>query len=154
MISMIRLDDRLVHGQVAFSWKARLGYQAVVIASDSASKDEVRKMALKMCCPEDVKIAIRDVDNAIELLKNEKLKPLKVLVVTDNTEDLLKLCSNLDEKPLVNIGGLGKKDDTKELFKAVWVNERDIENLNSIQDLGYKIEAQQVPSSRALTYKK
>lgn len=26
MISMIRMDDRLLHGQVAYAWKADLGY--------------------------------------------------------------------------------------------------------------------------------
>lgn len=47
MISMIRMDDRLLHGQVAYAWKADLGYNAVVIASDAASKDEFKKKALK-----------------------------------------------------------------------------------------------------------
>lgn len=46
MISMIRMDDRLLHGQVAYAWKADLGYNAVVIASDAASKDEFKKKAL------------------------------------------------------------------------------------------------------------
>ena len=79
MISMIRMDDRLLHGQVAYAWKADLGYNAVVIASDAASKDEFKKKALKMCCPSGIKIAIRPVEEAVELLKNPKLQPLKVL---------------------------------------------------------------------------
>uniref|UniRef100_UPI003BACC4E8 PTS sugar transporter subunit IIB n=2 Tax=Clostridium TaxID=1485 RepID=UPI003BACC4E8 len=73
---MIRIDDRLLHGQVAFAWKAYLGYNTVVIASDNASKDEVKKMALKMCCPSDVRLAIRSVDDALVLLRNPKLDKL------------------------------------------------------------------------------
>ena len=46
MILKIRIDDRLLHGQVAYSWKSALSYNAIVIASDSAAKDEVRKICL------------------------------------------------------------------------------------------------------------
>ena len=59
MILKIRIDDRLLHGQVAYSWKSALSYDAIVIASDSAAKDEVRKMALKLCCPDGVRLATR-----------------------------------------------------------------------------------------------
>ena len=48
MILKIRIDDRLLHGQVAYSWKSALGYDAIVIVSDSAAKDEMRKTALKL----------------------------------------------------------------------------------------------------------
>ena len=39
MIQRIRIDDRLLHGQVAFSWKSELGFNAIVIASDAAAND-------------------------------------------------------------------------------------------------------------------
>ena len=42
MILKIRIDDRLLHGQVAYSWKSALSYDAIVIVSDSAAKDEMR----------------------------------------------------------------------------------------------------------------
>lgn len=43
MIQRIRIDDRLLHGQVAFSWKSELNFDAVVIASDAAANDPVRR---------------------------------------------------------------------------------------------------------------
>lgn len=154
MICMIRMDDRLLHGQVAFAWKAYLGYNAVVIASDGASKDDVKKMALKMCSPSDVRLAIRSVDDALTLLKNPKLDPLKVLVVMDNTSDLLKLCKQLHEKPLINLGGMTRGENTVELIKAVNATEDDIKNLDEVLELGYEIECRQVPSDRPISYKK
>ena len=74
MILKIRIDDRLLHGQVAYSWKSALGYDAIVIVSDSAAKDEMRKTALKLCCPDGVKLATRTVEAGAELLKNPKLR--------------------------------------------------------------------------------
>ena len=42
MIQAIRIDDRLLHGQVAYSWKAKFNYQAIVIADDEVDNDEMR----------------------------------------------------------------------------------------------------------------
>lgn len=74
MILKIRVDDRLLHGQVAYSWKSALSYDAIVIVSDSAAKDDVRKMALKLCCPDGVKLAVRTVEAGADLLKNPSLR--------------------------------------------------------------------------------
>ena len=51
MIVKLRIDDRLLHGQVAYSWKSALSYNAIVIASDAAAADEFRKGVIKMCWP-------------------------------------------------------------------------------------------------------
>ena len=154
MICMIRMDDRLLHGQVAYAWKADLGYNAVVIASDEASKDDVKKAALKMCCPSDVRLAIRTVEDALKLLKNPKLESLRVLVVMDNPKDLLKLCKQLDEKPRINLGGMTRRENTTELIKAVNATKEDIENLDNVLNLGFSIECRQVPSDRPVAYEK
>ena len=84
MIQLIRIDDRLLHGQVAYSWKAYLGYDAIVIISEDVVKDEIRKMAIKIAKPEGVRLAIRGIKEGVELLNNDKLKALKVFAVTDD----------------------------------------------------------------------
>ena len=75
MIQLIRVDDRLLHGQVAYSWKAKLQYDAIVLVSDEASKDDLRKATLKMCCPPGVKLATRSVEEGANLLNNPKFAP-------------------------------------------------------------------------------
>lgn len=79
MIQAVRIDDRLLHGQVAYSWKAKFNYQAIVIADDEVDNDEMRKSIIKMAVPSGVKLAIKNINNAIELLKNPKLKMLTYL---------------------------------------------------------------------------
>ena len=66
MIVKLRIDDRLLHGQVAYSWKAKLGYNAIVSVSDAASNDDLRKATIKMCCPDGVKLATRETAKCIE----------------------------------------------------------------------------------------
>ncbi|WP_429976101.1 PTS sugar transporter subunit IIB [Enterococcus sp. DIV0086] len=152
MIQLIRIDDRLLHGQVAYNWKAYLGYEAIVIVSDSASSDDMRKMALKMAKPENVKLAIRTTENAIKLLNNEKLKKLNVFVVTDTIESAKKLFDGISERPLLNIGGIQKADNKEPITSYAYVTEEDKGVLNNLKQSGIKIEFRLVPSDKPKTY--
>lgn len=152
MIVKIRIDDRLLHGQVAYSWKSALSYNAIVIASDEASGDELRKTAIKMCCPDGVKLATRSIENASILLKNPKLENMKVFVICQNPKDVKRLLKLIDERPVINLGGMQKEDDKKMFSPAVYMNEEDIKNLDEIISKGYKIEVQEVPSTQLKDY--
>ena len=152
MILKLRIDERLLHGQVAYSWKAALAYDAIVIASDEAAADDLRKTTIKLCCPDGVKLATRSVEEAAILLKNDKLIKMKVFVIAANPKSAKRLLDLIDEKPVVNLGGMQKEDDKVFFSKAVYVGKEDIKYLDEINDNGYKIEVQEVPSTNVLNY--
>ncbi|MFM1654967.1 PTS system mannose/fructose/N-acetylgalactosamine-transporter subunit IIB [Brevibacillus sp. B_LB10_24] len=152
MIVKMRIDDRLLHGQVAYSWKSALSYNAIVIASDEAANDDVRKMALKLCCPDGVKLATRTIEEAAALLKNPKLEPMRVFVICAKPKDAYELLERIEEKPVVNVGGMQMADDKVLLSPAVYVSKEDIEYLDKIQAKGIELEVRQVPSEHAKDY--
>ncbi|SHJ10701.1 PTS system, mannose-specific IIB component/PTS system, fructoselysine and glucoselysine-specific IIB component [Clostridium amylolyticum] len=152
MIVKIRIDDRLLHGQVAYSWKSALSYDAIVIASDSAANDDIRKMAIKLCCPDGVKLAIRSISDAATLLKNPKLSSMKVFVICPNPESVHDLLQLIEERPAVNLGGM-QMEPNKVLFSpAVYVNKEDIEYLDKLVASGIRVEVQEVPSKSMKDY--
>lgn len=152
MIVKIRIDDRLLHGQVAYSWKSALSYDAIVIASDSAANDDIRKMAIKLCCPDGVKLAIRSISDAATLLKNPKLSSMKVFVICPNPESVHDLLQLIEERPVVNLGGM-QMEPNKVLFSpAVYVNKEDIEYLDKLVASGISVEVQEVPSKSMKDY--
>ncbi len=153
MIQLIRVDDRLLHGQVAYSWKAALGYEAIVIANDHAASDVIRKNALQLAKPDGVRIAIRSVEDAITLLNNEKLKKLKVFVIVDTPLDALKIYEGIEETPDLNIGGVQSREDRTELVKAVYFNEQELESLDAIVDRGIHASVRLVPSDSEVLIK-
>lgn len=152
MIVTMRIDDRLLHGQVVYSWKAALSYNAVVIASDEVASDETRQMALKMSCPEGVRLAIRSIEEAAKLLKNPKLDPMKVFVLCRNPKDAYRLLQLIDEKPVLNVGGMQNDDGKVQLSPAVYVSQEDIKYLDSIQESDITIEVRQVPTDNVRNY--
>lgn len=152
MILKVRIDDRLLHGQVAFSWKSALGYNAIVIASDAAANDEMRKMTIKLCCPEGVKLATRTIEEAAKLLLNPKLDAMKVFVVCADPKSAYELLEKIKERPTVNLGGMQSSAGKVLFSKNVYVNEEDIAWLDKIREAGYRIEVQEVPSTAVHEY--
>lgn len=152
MIQKIRIDDRLLHGQVAFSWKSALGFDAIVIASDAAANDPMRKQVIKMCCPEGVRLAVRTVEGAAELLRNPRLEAMKVFVICPDPATVSSLLTMIDEKPVVNLGGMQSAEGRAMFSRNVYVNADDIAALDDIAERGYTIEVQEVPSTAAHDY--
>ena len=70
MIIQIRVDDRLIHGQIAVVWSKQFNTTHMVVANDKAAANEVQQMALKMATPSGIKVLIRSVDDAIKIFNN------------------------------------------------------------------------------------
>ena len=153
MIVKPRIDDRLLHGQVAYSWRAKLSYDAIVIISEDVVNDEIRKMTIKMCCPTGVKLAIRNIVDGIKLLNDERLKNLKVFVICADPKTVSLLLEGITEKPVINLGGMQMKDNRKFFSKAVYLSYEDRMYLNKIDEMGYEIEIQEVPETVLTKYK-
>ena len=152
MILKLRIDDRLLHGQIAYSWKSALSYQAIVIANDKAASDEFRKGVIKMCCPEGVKLAVRSVEEAAQLLNNPKLKEMKVFAICANPMDAERLLKLIEERPAVNLGGVQMAQGRRRFSNAVYLNEEELMALDEIVSKGYTVEVQEVPATAMTKY--
>ena len=77
MIKLVRLDYRLLHGQVVFSWTGHVGAQRIIVVDDDAANDEMKKSALLLSKPAGVRVNIFTVDKAIakmpKVAKSKKL---------------------------------------------------------------------------------
>ncbi len=152
MIQQIRIDDRLLHGQVAYSWKAELAYQAVVIASDHVVEDKLRIQALKMAKPQGVKLAVRSIESAQKLLNDPRMEKVKVLVIVESPEDALSLYPLLEEKPLITLGGIQMKENREFFSPAVYLSPEAEQALDDLIELGAEIQVKQVPNEKTKYY--
>lgn len=77
MISLVRIDDRLIHGQVAVVWTKHLGVNRILVANDQIVNNEVQKMSLRMAAPDTVKCGIMAVKEAGEVLNDPRSEKRK-----------------------------------------------------------------------------
>ena len=146
MIKLIRIDDRLVHGQVVFTWVPSLGTDCLLVANDKVAKDDFQKMTLGLAKPSGVKLLIKSISDAVIFLNDEKNKALKVLVLINAVKDAFALASGVQEIRSINFGGIRAKEGAKLISKAVAVTDEDVVVIKELLQRGIELEIRQVPS--------
>ena len=151
MIKALRVDERLIHGQVAMAWTRDLGVHGIVAANDEASVNEMQKMTLKMAVPEGIKCIIKSVQESINLLNNPKAANMKILVLTKTVKDALTLYKQVEGIEYVNIGNAGRftsGDGTERtiLCRSVSLTNEELECLKELVELAPDTAMQMVPS--------
>lgn len=148
MIKALRVDERLVHGQIAMVWSKELKLQGLVIANDEVASNETQKMALQMAVPSTVKSIIKDVDSAIKLLQNPKASEMNLMVLVKTVEDALKIAREVSTIEYVNIGNAGKmvQADKKQITKYVMLTDSEITALKELVEFYPETAFQGVPS--------
>ncbi|GAA6426787.1 PTS system mannose/fructose/N-acetylgalactosamine-transporter subunit IIB [Dielma fastidiosa] len=108
MITQLRIDERLLHGQVTTQWSKFLAVTGIVVANDYAAENEMLKKMLKMAAPVGIKVTIRTIDDAISLLNDPRGENMRMLVIVDNPKDALALVNALPIE-IVNVANFTKK---------------------------------------------
>lgn len=152
MIKMLRIDDRLLHGQVVFIWSKQLDIKGIVVANDALPDDPIQSMAMKMVVPEHIKLLIKKVDDAVHFLNDPRIEGMGVMVVVKDPEDAARVMKGLHNPNVVqklNIGNSGRVDkgDRQKLTPEVYVDQTDIEALKELLQYQIPFEIQMIPTN-------
>lgn len=150
-IAALRVDDRLIHGQVAMTWTKQLRVQGIVVANDDAANDNTQKMALKMAVPAGIKVLIKPVDEAIRVLNDPRAEKMRILVLTRTVKDALKVRKQVGEIEFLNLGNTGRFDgiDVSEkqlLSPTIMLTDEEVQALRELVEVDPKTCMQQVPN--------
>lgn len=114
MIKLFRIDERLIHGQIAIKWSRHTNVDHIVVANDNAAVSEIMQKSLKMAAPAGIKTAIKNISDAITLLNDSRCDDMKILVLVNCPEDALKMVENISGIPYINVGNYGRVSREKE----------------------------------------
>lgn len=148
MIKLVRIDDRLVHGQVALVWTPSLGVDCLIVANDKVAKDEFLKMTLSFAKPANSKLLIKSLADTITFLSDSQNQNLKIMLIINSVQDALTLADSLPEITSVNFGGIRGKEGSRLISKAVAVTDADITLIRQLIGKGIELEVRQVPTDK------
>lgn len=160
MIKMVRVDERLVHGQVAVSWSKVLGITHLVVINDRVAKNEMQKMTLKMAVPENIKFLVKGVEEGIALLNDPRIENFTLMVVIENFTDAFEIVKRVPGIEILNVGNYGllpvnqRGNEQKEIASAVRVDAEDLSIIKMIAELNIPFEAQLTPDAPKKNMKK
>lgn len=139
-IAFCRIDDRLIHGQVATVWSKVTGCNRIMCVSDEVAKDELRKKLLLQVVPPGLKGYVVPVDKAVEAYKNPKYNSFKTLFLFTNPKDVLRAVKGGIPFKSVNLGGKCFKDGDTLISQAVSVNAEDVAAIKELVGMGIEVE--------------
>ncbi len=149
MIKLCRVDHRLLHGQVAFSWCHAVGADCILVASDEAAADEIRMATMRLAKPAGTKLVIKSVADSIAAINSGVTDRYQLLIVVGTVADAVKLARECQAVTSLNLGGTKKSDHTIKSFEpAVHLTKEDCQSLQALAAEGMDLEVRQVPSDK------
>lgn len=147
-ISLLRIDSRLIHGQVATSWAKAVKCEAIFAVSDDVAQDPLRRDLLLQVAPPHLKSYVIPVEKAIKVYHNPKYAGKNILWLVTNPADILRLIDGGVKIDKVNVGGMTHREGNKMLSQAVAVGPADVEAFKQLLAKGVDLSLQQVASSK------
>ncbi|QQO64288.1 PTS mannose transporter subunit IIAB [Providencia manganoxydans] len=146
VIALARIDDRLIHGQVATRWTKETRVKRIIVVSDEVAKDEVRSTLLKQVAPPGVSAHVVDVAKCIRVYNNPKYAGERVMLLFTNPTDVERLVEAGVDIKSVNIGGMAFHEGKTQVTNAVSINQKDIDAFNYLNSKNIELEVRKVSS--------
>jgi len=149
-IGLARIDDRLIHGQVATRWTKETNVQRIIVVSDEVANDHVRKTLLTQVAPPGVTAHVVDVDKMVRVWNNPKYGQDRVMLLFTNPTDVLRVVEQGVDIKTVNIGGMAFRQGKTQVNNAVSVDEKDIAAFRKLNERNIELEVRKVSSDQKL----
>ncbi|AXE37655.1 PTS system mannose/fructose/N-acetylgalactosamine-transporter subunit IIB [Acidipropionibacterium virtanenii] len=144
----IRIDDRLVHGQVSTLWVPHFHVQRLLIVDDAVAVDENRKAILRFACPPQCKLSIFDAAKAAEKLGRRIDEGINVMIVVASPIPLLRMAELGYPIPAVTAGNMSRRPGTEQLAGLVYASPEETAAFAALLEKGTRIGYQPMPTSR------
>ncbi|SFB10850.1 PTS system mannose/fructose/N-acetylgalactosamine-transporter subunit IIB [Clostridium frigidicarnis] len=144
----IRIDDRLIHGQVAAFWTNALGITRIMVVNDQVAVDEMQKSLLRMVAPASVRTSIINKETAVKNILADKYEGQRVLMILKNPKDVWELREAGLEINEFNVGNMASREGTRSIKRSVNVNDEDTKYFNTLLEAGVDINAVMVPDDK------
>ena len=148
-----RLDERLIHGQVATYWTRTLQADRIIVADDDVLKDQIGMEALKAAVPSGVHLSILSVDNAAKRLNEGRYSGQRVFLIVNKPKTISRMLDAGLKVKEVNIGNMGEKEGRKQIKKSVYCTDAEIAEIENIEKKGVEVYAQMVPNDDKKTFR-
>ena len=144
-IVLVRIDDRLIHGQVMTGWVNYTKATNIIIVDDQVAKDDFSLQMFEMVKPSGVEISALTVEEAGEKLKDDSYLTEKTIILCKTPQEPYQLAQKGVPFDVLNIGGMGGKPGRKRYFRNIAISDEEMELLKEVEKQGVKVEFRILP---------
>ncbi|WP_332236942.1 PTS system mannose/fructose/N-acetylgalactosamine-transporter subunit IIB [Sporolactobacillus sp. KGMB 08714] len=154
-IVFVRIDDRLIHGQVMTAWVHNKNANEIVVIDDEVANDDFLIMIMKSVIPENIMLKILSCDTAASYLeKDDPNINNRIIVLVKNPKTIYRLIQKGVKLTHLNVGGMGATKERKKLFRNIAATDEERELFREIIKEGVNVEIQVIPDDKSVDINK
>src|SRR3954452_21489199 len=144
----VRIDDRLVHGQVSNLWVPHFSAERLLIVDDAVANDEDRKAILKFGCPPQCKLSVFDSATAAEKLSRKIDDGINVMIIAASPIPLLRMYELGYPVSSITVGNMSRREGTQQVANLAYADDEELAAFAELLELGVEVAFQPTPTSR------
>ncbi len=153
-IALVRVDNRLVHGQILEAWVPFIKAKCIMVVDDNSASDFFCETVIRMAVPSDIEVNICSVEDFAATYVYSQGSGKKTIVLFSNIADALKVYQGGFHFKKLNIGNIHHEDYKVCCAPSVFLCEPEIQDiLNLLEDKGVSVELKRVPRERSVDIK-
>lgn len=141
----VRIDARMIHGQVAAFWSNALRVNRIMVANDAVAEDEITKSALRMVAPSGMRTSLISLETAANNIKANKYAGQRVLLIITSPLDAIKMMDLGLDITSINVGNMSKRENTTQIKRSVSVTKEETEAFHTLIERGVEVTSVMVP---------
>ncbi len=147
-LKLVRLDDRLIHGQVVVGWGNALAADHILLIDDEVAGNDWERELYTMGVPPEMDVEFATVAGAREAIERCATSQLRTIVLVGDVATLRSACDASDLVRRVNVGGIHEQTGRTKRLPYVFLTDEEAAGLKSLADSGIEVTARDVPSTR------
>jgi mannose/fructose/N-acetylgalactosamine-specific phosphotransferase system component IIB len=150
-ISVFRIDDRLIHGQIVTKWIEAANASKILVVDDKAAADNMQQMILKLAVPSGIELEILNKENALQRIREDKSSQNCLMLMRNPAEAnaFVDMGFQIDKIIVGNISNRKSTVGRTKLLDYIWVEPQDVEAIRSLAAKGIKLEVKAIPEEKA-----
>jgi mannose/fructose/N-acetylgalactosamine-specific phosphotransferase system component IIB len=149
-LKLVRLDDRLIHGQVVVGWCNALAAEHILLIDDEVAVNDWEQELYRMGVPPEMDVEFSSVADAGSALERCSTSDKRTIVLVGDIDSLVRTCDVSDVVRRVNVGGVHERDGRSKRLPYVFLTEDEAAALRRLAENGVEVTARDVPSNRAV----
>jgi len=149
-LTLVRIDARLIHGQIIEAWVPYLKLNCIVVADDQVASNPLQMNIIRMAVPRDVEIAIKGLRDAADSLQAGMCETKRALMLLPDCESAYRIYHYGLKFFSLNVGNIHHTPDRIQVTPSICLNHDDIAYLKKLEEEGVEVEFRTVPRQKPI----
>ncbi len=151
-LKLVRIDDRLIHGQVVAVWLRSVGADQIIIVDDKTAKDEFLKDLMVLAAPQGVPVEVHSTVEGAQRMADLAGTSENVFVLMKSPVTALQVRKSGVPISVLNVGGMGAGPGRRSLYKNISANDEELLAMRELEAMGTRVELRIVADDRAVPF--